>query len=88
MATKKQLEESDLTPLQSLKANGIPLQKVTFHKTVNSDKGEPEYTFYDGGTHRNSRNAKLWYTPTGILMEQGKIHKLIPLANAADTVLL
>lgn len=75
-------------PVDVLKANGIRLKKVTYHKTVNSSKGEPEYTFYDGGTHRASRNARLWYTTAGILMEQGGMHKLIPLANAADTELL
>lgn len=103
MAAKKELlEQAGIQPTisrptaETLKENGIPIKCATFHKTINSIvDGTPEYQYYHpGGTNKKSRTARMWYTPTGLLIEQsGSLdqtlrHKLIPLANVSDTELL
>ncbi len=61
---------------------GIPCSVVTFQTTVNAFNGEPEYTYYDGGTHRRSRNAKIYATPNYIvLVQEGGKTTLVPTAN-------
>lgn len=94
------LEENDALEvhpnnLPDLVKSGIPLERVTYHKTVASwPSGEPEYSFYSNATadgQRKSRQADLWFTPIGILMKFGDEkkakYKLIPLPNAADTTI-
>lgn len=76
--------------IEQLKKDGIGLKTVFFNKTVTSSSGEPEFRFFSEGMgqSRPSRVAKLWYTPSGILIEQKDKHKLVPLANVLESELL
>lgn len=89
MAALKKIE-SNITPVDVLKENGIPVKKATFHKTISSlVDGTPEYQYYHpDGTHKKSRKAFMWYTPSGLLIEQNNKYKMVPLANVSDTELL
>lgn len=92
MATpKKKSEETTDTsyypesPIETLIATGIPCKRVIFQTTVNSVKGEPEFTYYDGGTQRASRQAKIYYTTAGIVLVQNGRTEIIPLANVKQS---
>lgn len=75
--------------LGSIKELGIPLLSCTFHKAVQSlIDGTPEYKYYDHGSMKVNRNAKLWYYRDGVLMSAGQKHKLIPLAQVAESEVL
>lgn len=82
--------------IQELIDAGIPLQMVTFNRTVRSFKGEPETAFYHRTGHiagpqrdaKPSRTAKIWFTPHGVVTEQDGFYKVIPLANVIDTIVL
>lgn len=76
--------------LQALIEIGIPLKMAIFNKTVLSWKNEPENALYSQGSTKVSRTAKLWYTPHGIVVDQGDgaFYKIIPLANVSDTIVL
>lgn len=74
--------------IESLKMTGIPVKAAFFHRTVLSMSvagGTPEHALYDGGTDKKSRLAKMWYTPSGLLIEQKGLYKMVPLANVSDT---
>lgn len=86
-------EDNQMTAIVSLKSMGIPLRKAVFHRTVVSlIGGSPENAFYDDRNQvkkaQKSRQALMWYTPNGLLVEQVGKHKLIPLANVSDTDVL
>lgn len=83
--------ERDFYPLESLLTNAIPCKSVIFQSTVNSITGEPEYIYYDGGTHRSSRNAKIYCTPNYIILKQsnpklGEITIIVPSANVKQAI--
>lgn len=78
--------------VKELKASGLKLSKAIFHNTVeshplNKNDYSPEYALY-AVTTKKERKADMWYTPTGLLIEQPGGRKLIPLAQVKDTDLL
>lgn len=85
------------TQMEAMVQTGVPILLAVFHKTVRSITGESESAFFDISHKpipKPSKEAKLWYTPHGVVVEQtlkkGKevLHhfKIIPLANVADTI--
>lgn len=77
----------DQFDVESLIAMGIPIKAAIFHDTIRFGvQGVPEFALYDPSEgSKASRTAKMWYTPAGLLCQQGKNQKLIPLANVKDT---
>lgn len=82
------------TPIDQMKAQGLPLASIVVHRSIQSGfDGSPETGFYVAGNNKKKR-ANLWYTPNGVLMEQkdhqsgALVYKMIPLANISDTVVL
>lgn len=96
---KPTTKTTNQTTIESLIADGIPLQKVILHRTVTSNSsfkpgvpipgnaGEPEQAFYAINPTK-TRTANLWYTPHGVVIEQKGRYKIIPLANVSDTNVL
>lgn len=87
MEAKKE-KQNEFT-LEALKKMGLPLSRVVFHDTITSkDKDNlPEFAMYASHPKKN-REAKIWYTPHGVLLQQRGGHKIIPLANVKDTDLI
>lgn len=90
----KPKDPDSINHIDTLISLGVPLQMVVFHKAVlsygdGSVNGVPEYALYDVH-HKRSRRAKLWFTPSCVIIEQEnkdkKYRKLVPLAQVADTL--
>ncbi len=85
-------QPAGLEMIKKLIESGIPLRQAIFNKTVLSWRNEPENAFYSpqapGRQPKPSRTANLWYTPHGVVTEQGGVYKIIPLANVSDTFAL
>lgn len=77
----------DSFDVQTLMDMGIPVKAAVFHDTIRFGiQGVPEFALYDPSEKsKSSRTAKMWYTPAGLLCQQGKYTKLVPLANVKDT---
>lgn len=96
--SKKTTETTELTPsalptpeitIGSIKEFGIKLKSCTFHKAIKSlVDGTPEYTYYDSSNPKANRIAKMWYYRDGVLMAVGDRHKILPLAQIAETEVL
>ncbi len=75
--------------LESLTENAIELRRCVFFRTISSRGGEG---FTESALHnvdtKPSRVGRMWYTPHGVVIEQTRGFKIIPLANVTDTDIL
>ncbi len=75
------VKQDELSEFDRLKEGAVQLAMVVFHATVlsySTDKaGVPEYALYDDPTNVK-RNAKLWFTPYCLLIEQKHARKILP----------
>lgn len=77
--------------VQALIDSGIPIRFAIFHRAIRSHMGEPETGMWDPSCDKAtkiSRVGKMWYTPHGLVIDQGGKFKIIPLANVSDTDVL
>lgn len=90
----QEIKEEQVQPIsiyEDLKKMGIPVKKVVFAKQILSWNGTPETHFYSPGLGNiDSRVANMWYTPHGLLCEQGpkQNKRIVPLGNVTYAELL
>lgn len=74
-----------LTILGGLIEASISCHKVHFQTAVNSPAtDEPEFIYYNAGSHRKSRTAEIYYSAIGVILVQGDKLRIVPLPNVKE----
>lgn len=77
--------------IQQIKESGIPLRKVVLSYAVlfSGSRETAQQEFHDPSTGtRKEKVAKVWYTPTTIIIEKNNEIKVLPSSAVKDSLVL
>lgn len=88
-------QQTDKTQFDILKESGMPIKMAMFKSAVKFLQDTPQTEYHDPSTAVNTpstlqraKQAKMWFTPHGLLCERLNQRMIVPLSNVGYSIAL